>query len=258
MLAAQRRARIIELMRGEQMASLRELAQALDSSVSTVRRDVEYLCSTGHLSRTHGGAMINAGPAGRSFEPAAEIAPELERAAKVAIGRAAAALIRPGQAVIFDSSSTVLEAARAAVARGIAFTAMTNDLNVARLLSGAPQVACHMTGGVIRPGSPTLMGAVALGAIQALRADIAFIGTHALAAEGLSDSSIELAEVKRAMLGAADTAVLLADASKLGARSFCRFGTLGALARIISDSRMPEAARAMLAAAGPVLELVEA
>jgi DeoR family transcriptional regulator of aga operon len=69
MLPAMRRARIIELVRRDGMAALKDLSDALDVSVSTLRRDVEYLCDSGHLERTHGGAMLAVNRT-QGFEPA--------------------------------------------------------------------------------------------------------------------------------------------------------------------------------------------
>ncbi|OCX63037.1 hypothetical protein BFP70_12480 [Thioclava sp. SK-1] len=239
MLAAKRQARIVEMLRGDGMASLRDLAIALGSSVSTVRRDVEQLCEAGVLARTHGGAVLKA-PGARAFEPDRTVSAGMDHGAKRAIGQAAAQLVAPGHAVIFDSSSTALEAARALIMAGTEFTAVTNDLAIAQLLSQAGHRQTHLTGGIMRPGTQTLLGAAALASITRLHADIAFIGAHAVDLAGPSDSSIELAEIKSAFIGAADQVVLLADHSKFSEKSFCRFAQLGQFDQIISDNQLSD------------------
>ena len=239
MLPAKRRARIIEVLRREGAASLRDLADQLDMSISTIRRDVDYLCETGLLSRTHGGAMLDEGAArGRETEPA--IAAEIERAAKAAIGARAAALLAPGRTAIFDSGSTVAAAAEAALDAGAPFTAVTNDLRIGALFGESERVETVLPGGRVRPGSSTLIGAGCVRAIERLHADIAFIGAHAVAPEGLSDTSAELAEVKRAILGAADLVVLAADSTKFFSRAFCLFGELRQVDLIVTDDRLPD------------------
>jgi DeoR/GlpR family transcriptional regulator of sugar metabolism len=255
MLPAMRRARIIELLRKDGMASLKDMADALAVSLSTLRRDVDYLCDSGHLERTHGGAVLNVNRQG-SFEPAPEIASELESVAKRAIGQRAAGMIRPGQTVIFDSGTTTAATALYARERGIAFTAVTNDLAIAGLLSASAAIQVFVTGGSVRTGSATLLGSGALQSFLRLHADIAFIGTHALTATDLSDTSIELAEIKRAILRAASQIVLLADSSKIFARAFCSFGSTADISLLVTDDRLSPQAEADLRAAGVPLEIV--
>lgn len=255
MLAAKRRARILQYLRTESFASLADLAEQLDMSVSTIRRDVEYLDQTGHLVRTRGGAMLDPGMA-ELREVEAEISVELEAPAKRAIGRAAAAMIAPGSSVIFDSGTTTAAVARAAIAEGREFSAFTNDLVIADLLAQA-NYTVEMPGGTVRPGSSTLIGAACVGAIARLRPDIAFIGAHAVCPEGMSDSTTELAEVKAAILSAGRKTMLVADATKFDSRSYCLFGGLDRLHRVFSDARLGPATRRWIERAGPLLDIQE-
>ncbi len=237
MLPALRQARIIELLRRDGAAGLTEMSRTLGVSVSTLRRDVDALCEQGHLERTRGGALLN-NRLRAGAELRRDIASELEGEAKQAIGRLAAGLIRPGMTVIFDSGSTTAAAARAACDDGTGFTAVTNDIAIAALLAEAPQVRLLVSGGELRPGSRTLMGADALESMRRLRADLAFIGAHAVSESEMSDTSIELAQLKRTILGAADRPVLLADSSKIFSRTFCSIGPLRRLARLVTDDRL--------------------
>jgi len=256
MLPAKRRARIIELLRAEHAASLRDMADALGMSLSTARRDVDYLCETGLLQRTHGGAMLEASGL-KTLEPAPEIASAIASMEKQAIGRRAAAMIEPGQTVIFDSGTTTAAAALSARNRNIPFTAVTNDLAIGSVLAGNGAIHATVTGGQVRPGSTTLLGAAAVQMIGRLRADIAFVGTHALTAEALSDTSTELAEIKNAILRAADRIVLLADSGKFFSTAFCIFGRLADVHLIVTDRKLPAAHAATIRGLGIPLEIVE-
>jgi len=249
MLPALRRARIIELLRQNGGMGLKDMSRALGASVSTLRRDVDYLCEQGHLERTHGGAVLKAGlRAGAELER--EIASELDSGAKRAIGLCAAELIQPGQTVIIDSGTTTAAAARIARDRHVSFTAITNDLAIGAILASGPHIRVQVTGGTIRPGTSTLLGADALHSVSRLRADLAFVGAHALSEQELSDTSIELAELKRVIIAAADRPVLLADSSKMFSHAFCSFARVSDLDHLITDSRITPAQIEALTARG--------
>lgn len=255
MLPALRRARIIEFLRRDGVAGLKEMSQSLGVSVSTLRRDVDYLCEQGQLERTHGGAVQNEGSR-LGVELDRDIASELESEAKRAIGLRAAAMIQPGQSVILDSGTTTAAVARAARERGVAFHAITNDLGIAGILADVAAVTVTVTGGMMRGGTGTLLGADTVQSITRLRADLAFVGTHALSDQEMSDTSIELAALKRAIIGAGQRVVLLADSSKIFSRSFCSFGRVGDIDLLITDMRLAPDQRAVLGQNGLRVDLV--
>ncbi|MES1952132.1 DeoR family transcriptional regulator [Salinisphaera sp. S4-8] len=233
-LPAKRQAKIIEHLRKERFGSLPDLADLVDVSVSTVRRDVDLLCEQGHLYRTHGGAALR-DKEGTTIEPMPEISSEIARAAKERIGRNAAAMIEPGHRVIFDSGSTTMEVARAALERGIAFTAITNDVAIAAVLARSSVVDVHVPGGQLRPRSATLLGSVCLKALARLNVDLAFVGAHAVSAEGASETSTEHGAIKRVILEAADRSVLVVDSGKFPGRSLCLFAGLEDFSVILTD-----------------------
>ncbi|MCC5974716.1 MAG: DeoR/GlpR transcriptional regulator [Rubellimicrobium sp.] len=227
------------------MATLKDMSEALGVSMSTLRRDVDYLGESGHLERTHGGAMLNEDRR-RALELEPAIASELESNAKRAIGYAAAELILTGQTVMFDSGTTTAAAARAARDRGIPFTAVTNDLAIAGLLSSSPSIRVLVVGGFVRTGTSTLLGPEILRAVSRLRADLVFIGTHALTPDDLSDTSADLADLKRSFVEAGERAIALVDTSKIFSRAFCSFANTRELDRVITDSRIrPEDLQAL-------------
>lgn len=253
MLPAKRQARIIEHLRRERFASLPALAELAGVSVSTVRRDVDLLCEQGHLYRTHGGAALQENE-GTTIEPVPEVSSEIAREAKQAIGRHAAARIEPGQSVILDSGTTTMAVARAALARGIAFSAITNDVAIAAVLARSSQIDVHVPGGQLRPRSATLLGAVCLKALSQLRVDLAFVGAHAVSVEGASETSTEHAEIKRAIMQAAQHSLLVADSGKFPARSLCLFAPLEAFDTVLVDDGLDETLAGEWAARGIALE----
>ncbi len=236
LIPAQRRAFMVEHIRKRGAASIQELSEAIGISTSTVRRDLEHLESRGYLERSHGGALIQK-ELQSTFEPEAAITAEFDRAEKQAIGQAVADTLRSGESVIFDSSSTVLAAARRCVERKLALTAVTNDLGIGQRLAASDAIRIVVLGGTLRVGSLTMVGEPGQAFLGNLNADVALIGTHALSGATLSETSMETAAMKRAMIAAARRVVLLADASKFRPAAFCRICDINAIHELVTDSR---------------------
>lgn len=242
LLAAQRRQRIVDFLQHHGAVTLGQLAHALGASASTLRRDLDALSAEGVVDRTHGGALLRQqAQAYPTFEPSSDAAAELSPREKAAIGQAAAQLLVPRQSVLFDSGTTVMEAARAAVRRNIPLTAVTNDLAIAQLLGQSPQIQVHVLGGVLRPGSPTVTGQALVEQASALRADTLLMGVHAVTGDVLSETSPEVAAAKRALMAAANRRVLLVDASKFRPRAFMQVGTLREIDALVTDVALPSA-----------------
>jgi DeoR family transcriptional regulator of aga operon len=231
----QRRKLVLEYLLQHGSASIQALSDAIAISASTVRRDLERLEDEGHLRRTHGGAVVSSANHS-TFEPRASVAAKVAQAEKRAIGHAAAALLSTGDSVIFDSGSTVFAAARAVVERRIALTAVTNDLGIAQCLAAPDNIHVVVLGGSVRPASLTMMGEPGASFVADLHADIAFIGAQSVADGMLSDASVEVATIKRAMIAAARRVVLLVDSSKFQPAAFYRICALTDVHEVITDS----------------------
>ena len=255
LIPAQRRALVLEHIRLKGSASILELAAGIGASASTIRRDLEELERKGYLERSHGGALLQR-TTSPTFEPEAEIAAQFSRAEKTAIGAAAAAMILRGEAVIFDSSSTVMEAARAVARRNLPLTAVTNDLAAGQVLAGSDRIRVVMLGGTIRPGSLTVMGEPVQNFLKTLNANVALIGIHAVSGGHLSETTLEIASMKRAMITAAERVILLADATKLSHSAFCRVCEVTAVNVLITDIRADPADLNQLRDAGVEVHVV--
>jgi len=242
LMAAQRRQRIIDFLKRHGAVSTGQLEQALGASLTTLRRDLDALAAEGMVDRTHGGALLRQQALAYStFEPETEAAAELSPLEKAAIGKAAAQMLVPRQSVIFDSGTTVLEAARAAVQRGIPLTAVTNDLAIAQVLGQSPLIQVHVLGGVLRPGSPTMIGQALIEQASSLHVELLFMGAHAVTQGAISETSAEVAAVKQAFIRAAQHRCLLVDASKFRPRAFMQVGSLADIEEVITDSALPAA-----------------
>ena len=233
-LPAQRRALILDTLREQGAASIQTLSERLSASASTVRRDLEYLTEQGYVERTHGGAVMRRTPVAR-FEPEASIAAETARAQKEAIAAEAAQRVVEGQSVLFDASSTVQAALRRIIERGVSLTAVTNDIRCAVALMAAERIHTIVTGGAVRPGGATLIGDPGQSFLETIHADVAFIGVHAVSPPAFTETSLEVAAMKRRMIDAARHKIVLADSSKFGERSFCEICPIDRVDEIITD-----------------------
>jgi DeoR family transcriptional regulator of aga operon len=236
---AMRRQRIAEFLHHHGSVTLQQLADALHVSLSTLRRDLDALAEEGVVERTHGGAILRHLQYS-TFEPNITAARDLSPYEKRLVGVAAAESLMPGQTVIFDSGSTVLEAARAAVERNIPLVAVTNDVEIAQVLNSGSLVQVYVLGGQLRPGSNTLVGQQVLSAIELIRADVLFFGAHAVTENLVSETSPEVAAVKRAFMQSAASSRLLVDASKFRPRVFMTVCNVAEITEIITDEGAPQ------------------
>jgi DeoR family transcriptional regulator of aga operon len=254
LISAQRQTFILDILNQQKAASIQQLADRMGVSFSTVRRDLNYLADAGFIMRTHGGATLGSGEeTAGTVEPAAPL--ETFRGAKVAIGAVAAKRIHEGQSVIFDSSTTVLEAARSLCKQRIRFTAVTSNLQIATAMAREKGVRLIVLGGTVRPGTFALYGEPAMGFLRQLNVDVALIGGQHIANGTLTDSQIESATMKQTMMAVARRKILLMDSWKFGGPGFCNVADLADFDEVITDEGLPEEERANLERLGVTLTI---
>jgi DeoR/GlpR family transcriptional regulator of sugar metabolism len=254
-IPAKRRAMILEHLRSNGAASIQELADAIGGSQSTIRRDLEHLTEAGYLERTHGGALLLP-PMRATFEMEHKVNAQMRHGQKVAIGIEAARRLASHESVIFDSSSTVLEAARAASTRALNLTVVTNSLEIALISANVATWRVIMPGGTVRPGSTNLAGQPGEDFFRMVHADVCFVGAYAVSGTLLTDATMEVASLKRAMIRSARRRILLVDSSKFRPPAFCTFAEIGEIDEVIVDDGLPADDLAALRAAGLTVTIV--
>jgi DeoR family fructose operon transcriptional repressor len=219
MFAEERLTRIRKLVRQHRRMTFAEVQKHVAVSPATLRRDLSELEQAGDLIRVHGGILD---PAYARSEVSFDERVVRQRAAKLAIAQAAAALVPPGATVLVDAGSTCLEAGKALIGRADVKLITHSVALLQAALLGEANVIC--LGGELRKVSGALIGGTALGALNAIHADIAFIGASGLEADGgISTTDLSETEMKRALITRAKRSVLLADASKWNSPSTVRF-----------------------------------
>ena len=233
-MPAKRRAMILERLKKDGAASILDLSEQIGASGSTIRRDLEHLTEGGYLQRTHGGALF-VPTMQATFERESSLNAELQHPQKLAIGLAAAQRLNPRESVIFDSSSTVMEAVRCAVERQLSLTVVTNSLDIAAVGSSCPTWRIIMPGGSMRSGSKMLVGEPGESFLKSVHADVCLIGSYAITGRFLTDATLEVASLKRAMIHSARRTILLVDSSKFQAPAFCTFCDISDISEVITD-----------------------
>lgn len=188
------------------------LSERFDVSLITIRRDLDHLEQRNMLERTHGGAVRSRR---MRVEPLYREKYREQLEAKEKIGRTAAALVEPGEAVFINSGSTTLQIFRHLCNKGVRVTtsnagAITEcqDLDVDLIF----------TGGAYREQSHSFVGALTLQAIRRLCASKTFIGVDGISLKvGLTTPSLEEAEVAQAMINQTHgDVIVVADHTKAG------------------------------------------
>jgi DeoR/GlpR family transcriptional regulator of sugar metabolism len=247
-----RRTRVLELIRVRGFVPLEELVRELAVSESTIRRDLDALEERGAVRRTHGGVLYAGGmPRLAEFD-------ERQPAhwpAKRAIARAAD-LIADGETVLLDGGTTTYEVARLLVGRSL--QVVTNSLPVANLFASESRTDLVLLGGYVSPRTGVCLGPYANELLGRLHVTTTVLSAAGIAAEGLFNSHLLLAETEQAMLRAAGRVIVVADSSKFGRRSLTLVAPLAEIDVFVSDDALAQPWRDAIAAAGAELLLAAA
>lgn len=239
----QRRHAILALLNEQGEVSVDALARAFATSEVTIRKDLAELEKNGLLLRRYGGAVTM--PQELIGEPAQPVS-----ASKQAIARLAVGLIREHARIIIDSGSTT-----AAMIPQLGYqpglVVMTNSLNVANALRELEhEPVLLMTGGTWDPHSESFQGQVAEQVLRSYDFDQLFIGAAGLDLARGTTTFNELLGLSRVMAEVAREVIVLAESDKLGRKMPNLELPWGSIHTLISDERLPGAARRELEARG--------
>ena len=230
---AARQKSLLALLSEQGQSSVAELAQLLQVSVDTVRRDLNDLQQQGLAQKNHGGAIALDVPV-----MARQARSGVLSATKQRLGEAVAAQIPPGSTLMLDAGSTVLAVA---AALSVPARVITASLDIATALSDRADIELILLGGQWDSRQRLFAGAATLAMLQRYRADIAVLGACAVHPTlGLSASQEADAEIKRAMLAFSAQRWLVVDHLKLNRCQPHRVADLTELQRLFTDRRWEE------------------
>ena len=230
MLTTHRKQQILSLLKKNGQVVAKDVSQAMGLSEDTIRRDLRELAQEGLLQRVHGGALP-ASPAMADFAGRESLRHE----GKIAIGIAAAAMIQPGQVVIFDGGTTAREIARH-LPLELSATVVTHSPTIALELVNHAAIEVILIGGRLFKHSVVAVGAATVEAIGQMHADTFFMGVTGVHPKaGLTTGDYEEAAVKRALSRAAADTIVLASAEKLNTASPFQVLGLDEISGIITE-----------------------
>ncbi|RBP39171.1 DeoR family transcriptional regulator [Roseimicrobium gellanilyticum] len=255
-MTLQRRSQIVDLANERGSVRVVELAGRFRVSEVTIRTDLDHLEREGRIVRDRGGALPAAHTRSVSTLPGMEQRSRLSVDAKRRIATAAAHRVKPGEAILLDAGTTVVEMVRHLTGTN-GLTIVTNALNVAHTAAAATDARVIMLGGTVGRDSGSTLGPMAEDMMRHLVIDQLFLGAQAADLEhGLTDTNIEIAQIKRAMIQCSRRVTLLMDSSKWDAAGFIRVAPLTTVHTIITDQGLPEQARTAIENLGIEIETV--
>jgi len=243
MRAPARQLKIREMLEAQGFAELVTLCELLDSSESTVRRDLIALQDAGVLKRVHGGAMAvrSLGSRGDDFAGHARRMAAEKRQIAVAT---AEQLIEDGQTVLLDAGSTVAAVARELLDRSV--HVVTNSLPIAEILGEARRVDVTVSGGQLDPQFGVVLGPLCEQMLGSLAVDVAVMGIGGVTEKGLSNSNPLVVGSERKMIEVARKVIIVSDHTKFGRAALVPLAPLDVVDVVVTDTGLDPAHREWL------------
>ncbi len=232
-----RQLQLLEEVRARKSATVEQLADTLGVTLQTVRRDVQRLAESGLLTRFHGGVRV---PSSTVENLAHTQRETLHADGKARIARAVA------EQVPNDCSLIALLHHRG-------LRVITNNLNVAAILSSNPECEVIVAGGVVRGRDRGIVGEAAVDFIRQFKVDIALIGISGIEPDGsLRDFDYREVKVAQTIIEQAREVWLAADHSKFNRPAMVQLATLNQIGRLFTDAPPPEPFPTLLQDAGVI------
>ncbi len=230
-----RQADILEIARRDGRVEVERLSSHFGVTPQTIRKDLNELCDMEKLQRVHGGAMFPSSTVNLAYQSRRDLA----SGGKARIAGAVAAMIPNNASVILNIGTTTEQVAHA-LRRHEGLLAITNNLNVAFILSEAEHVEVVVAGGMVRKSDRGIIGAAAIDLIRQFKVDFAVIGTSAIDEGGeLLDFDYREVRVSQVILKQARKKILVADAMKFQRRAPVQIGRLADMDTFVTDAQPP-------------------
>lgn len=234
MLPQIRRQKILELIKGSEVAMLDDLVKKLGLSESTIRRDLKLLSRQGELELLRGGGIRLIGD---RFEKDVITKMLLQKEEKERIAALAATFVEPGDVLFLDPSSANSMLINHLADKDV--TVVTNSLMHINQLFKAG-IRCFMIGGQIKTQTLACIGVSALSAMNEYRFSKCFLGANGMDVKmGITNHDPNEMHIKRLAIKHAVSTYFLIDSSKFGTVNMCKIANLDECT-IITDKHIPE------------------
>lgn len=234
MLSARQQS-IVQLARDNGFVMIEMLAEQLQVTTQTIRRDIGALCDAGVLARFHGGASYRSSVVNVPYEARRDTL----SAEKEAIAQAVAAEIADASSVFIDIGTTAETVARALVGKRD-LRIVTNNLNVVAIFAGRDDVEITVSCGQVRQRDLAILGDASAEFVERFQLDFSILGVVSITAEGdILDYSLGDARLTQAILACGRQAFVVADHSKFGRPSMVKVAHVRQAHTLFTD-RLPE------------------
>lgn len=231
-----RQLQLLEEVRQRQSATVEQLAEILEVTLQTVRRDIQKLAEMGLLVRFHGGVRMPSATVENIAHPRRQT---MHAEGKTRIAKAIAQAIPNGCSLILNIGTTT-EAVAKALMRHQGLRVITNNLNVAAILSSNADCEVIVAGGVVRTRDRGIVGEAAVDFIRQFKVDIAVIGISAIEADGsLRDFDLREVKVAQTIIQQSREVWLAADRSKFDRQAMVELAKWNQIDRLFTDAPPP-------------------
>ena len=232
-----RHARIQELVRANGFVTIDFLAREFNVTPQTIRRDINTLSRHGMIHRYHGGAGIGSSTENVAYNQRKILCYR----EKQKIARMLAAQI-PDQASLFINIGTTTEAVAQALCNHKRLRIITNNLNVATILSANGDFEVIVAGGLVRHRDGGIIGEATIDFIHQFKVDYGIIGISGIDADGtLLDFDYREVRAARAIIDNSRQVFLAADHTKFGRNAMVRLGSIVEIDALFTDKQPPAA-----------------
>lgn len=232
-----REQKILDILQEENTIRSSELAKKLYVSVSTLRRDLEKLEAKGLIVKEHGLCKLKLNFGDEKF--AYNLREQYSQVAKNQIAKNAVRLIKDGNSIMMDGSSTVHSILRY-LNKNRNLLIISNSAKVAMTLSST-DIKNITTGGVMAKDSVSFVGQEAINAVKKYNADILFFSCEGITRDGfLTDSNKEENDVRKEMMKHAEKKIALIDSSKFEKKCLYNLCHVSEIDDVISEEELPE------------------
>lgn len=234
MLAIERRKEILMKLQTERRVVVSELSQYYDVSEETIRRDLEKLVNDGVAIKSYGGAVLNENS---NLDLPFNIRKNRNVVGKQRIAAQVAELVKDGDSIMLDASSTAVYIAKALKEKKN-LTVITNSIEIIIELLDMPEWNVFSTGGLTREGSFALVGPQTDKMLKSFHVDKAVVSCKGIGMDkSITDSDELHANNKLTMLESAAMKILAADSSKFDKTAFTAIGALDDITTVVTDEK---------------------
>ena len=232
MLAIERRNAILAKLNVEGKVIVTDLSREFDVTEETIRRDLENLDNEGLATKTYGGAVANQN---LNVDLPYNVRKRANVERKQKIAEKIAEMINDGDYIMLDASSTAIYVTKCILHRKN-ITLITNSVEIMMELADKSDWNILSTGGSLKKGALSLVGASAERMIRGFHVDLAICSSKGIDMNvGITDSNEKDSEIKRAIFAAANKKILAVDATKFDKISFVHVCNISEIDTVVTD-----------------------